>query len=112
MLYHICQRFDVLVETIQADSLSLFQAPEVHTGSQKTEWLTFTPINQLTEGAAIEFNVPGTSTSYINLEKVLLCVKFNVVRGNGSILESTDPTGVINNILHTMFSQVDVNADR
>lgn len=100
------------METIQADNLALFQAPEVHTGSQKTEWLTFRPINQLTEGAAIEFNVPGTSTSYIDLANTLLYVKFNVVKADGSSLEAAEPVGVTNNILHTMFCQVDLNVQQ
>ena len=97
------------MEEIHGDSLSLFQAPKVHTGSQKTEWLTFRPINQLTEGAAIEFNIPGTSSAYIDLTNTLLHVNFNIVKTDGTSLEKTDHVGVTNNILHSMFSQIDLN---
>ena len=100
------------MENIHDDNLSLFQAPEVHTGSQKTEWLTFRPINQLTDGAAIEFNIPGTSTFYIDLANTLLHVKFNVVKADGSVLEKDASVGPINNILHTAFSQVDFNVQQ
>lgn len=51
------------------NDLALFDLPEVETMTQKKEWLTLGPINQLTPGAAIEFNVPGTSMAYIDLKK-------------------------------------------
>lgn len=97
------------MENIHGDNLALFQNPEVHVGSQKTEWLIYRPINQLTEGAAIEFNVPGTSTSYIDLANTLLHVNFNIVKANGEVLEVNEKVGVTNNILHSMFSQIDLH---
>ena len=94
---------------IHDDALALFQRPEVETATQKKEWITVRPINQLTEGAAIEFNIPGTSMTYIDLKNILLHITLKIVKEDGSNLESTDKVGLVNNALHTIFSQVDVN---
>lgn len=69
-------------------------------------------INQLTEGAAIEFNVPGTSMTYIDLKNLLLRVKLKIVKADGYDLEAGDRVGLMNNALHSIFSQVDVNAQQ
>jgi len=89
--------------------LALFDLPEVETATQKREWLTVRPINQLTPGAAIEFNVPGTSMAYIDLKNLMLLVKLKIVKADGSDLVKDDPVGLTNNPLHSIFSQVDVN---
>ena len=91
------------------NELALFDLPEVETATQKREWLTVRPINQLTPGAAIEFNVPGTSMAYIDLKNLMLFVKLKIVKADGSDLVADDPVGLTNNPLHSIFSQVDVN---
>ena len=92
-----------------SDDLALFQPPVQETATQKREWITVRPINQLTDGAAIEFNIPGTSLTYIDLKNLLLHVKLKVVKANGSDIATSDKTGLTNNPLHSIFSQVDVN---
>ncbi|KAL4231800.1 hypothetical protein ACF0H5_009376 [Mactra antiquata] len=91
------------------NELALFDQPEIEIATQKKEWITVRPINQLTEGAAIEFNVPGTSRTYIDLKNLLLKVKLQVIKADGSNLEPTAKVGLTNNALHSIFSQVDVN---
>ena len=97
-------------QEIHDQALALFQQPEVEVGTRKKEWVSLRPVNQLTESASIEFNLPGTSMTYIDLKNVLLYVKLKIVKGDGtSIIESSDSVGLINNPLHSIFSQIDVN---
>ena len=91
------------------NDLSLFQPPEVETGTLTKEWITHRPINQITDGAPIEFHVPGTSTTYIDLKNTLVYLKFKIVKSDGANLEATDKERPINNLLHSVFSQVDVH---
>ena len=92
--------------------LALFEPPEVETGTEKREWIVVRPINQLTEGAAIEFNIPGTSMTYIDLKNLLLSVRVKIVKADGSDLVEEDRVALANNSLHTIFSQVDVNVQQ
>lgn len=94
------------------DDIALFQSPELEMATQKREWITVRPINQLTEGAAIEFNIPGTSMTYIDLKNLLLRVKLKIVKSDGSNLEPDAPVGLTNNALHSIFSQVDLNVQQ
>jgi len=89
--------------------LALFKAPELETATKKLEWITVRPINQLTEGAAIEFNIAGTSLTYVDLKNLLLYVKLKIVKADGTKLSSGAPVGLTNNALHSVFLQVDVN---
>lgn len=85
------------------DDIALFQNREVETATQKREWITVRPINQLTEGAVIEFNIPGTSMTYIDLKNLLLYVKLKIVKADGSNLEPSSAVGLTNNALHSIF---------
>lgn len=91
------------------NELAVFDKPEIKIVTQKREWITVRSINQLTEGAAIKFNVPGNSVTYIDLKNPLLTVKLKVIKADGSNLEAGDKVGLKNNALHSIFSQVDVN---
>ena len=97
---------------IHDNALAVFQRPDEEVGTQKKEWISLRPINQLTEGASIEFNVPGTSMTYIDLKDVFLRIKLKLVKADGTDMKTTDNVGLINNPLHSIFSQVDVNVQQ
>jgi hypothetical protein len=71
------------------------------------------PINHLTEGSALEFNIPATSTQYVDLKRMHLHVNAKITKSDGTALVETgdnvDNVGVANAPLHTMFSQVDLS---
>jgi hypothetical protein len=96
-------------EEIHNKEMSLFQPMEVEVASEKTEWIDHGPINPLTEGSAIEFNITGNSTTFLNLRKILLYIKLKIVKADGSPIGSGDLVGLANAPLHTIFSQVDFN---
>ncbi len=86
--------------------------PPTETGIRSKEWITHRPINQLTEGSAIEFSIPGTSTQYMDLKNSLLYIKLKVVKNDGSSITTDDEVGLSNSPLHTIFSQVDFNVQQ
>lgn len=101
-----------MFEETHDDDLALFQLPEFETGTQKTDWITYNPINQLTAGSAIEFTVPGTSISYIDLRRTLLSLKLKIVKNDGTDIVQGDKVGLVNAPLHSVFSQVDFNVQQ
>jgi hypothetical protein len=98
---------------IYYDDLALFRLPPRYDDTQGTEWVTYRPINQLTEGSALEFNIPATSTQYVDLKLMHLHVKAKITKSDGTALVETgddaDNVGEANAPLHTMFSQVDLD---
>jgi hypothetical protein len=95
------------------EGLSLFQRPQEDTSTLSTEWVTYRPINQLTEGSALEFNIPSTSTQYLDLKRMHLHIKVKITKEDGTPIDQSgddaDSVGVANAPLHTMFSQVDLS---
>jgi hypothetical protein len=94
-------------------TLELFKRPPTEKGTLGTEWITYRPINQLTEGSALEFNIPSTSTQYVDLKRMHLHVQVKITKADGTQIkpsgEDADSVGVANAPLHTMFSQVDLS---
>ncbi len=97
-----------MAEETHHEDLSLFRPMTTEVGTEKTEWITHRPTNQLTEGSAIEFSIPGTSTTFVDLKSTLLHLKLKIVKADGSPVTS-DLVGLANAPLHTIFSQVDLN---
>ena len=88
-------------------SLALFQTSPTETGIESIEWVGYRPVSQLGGDGAIEFNIPGTSTSYVDLKRTRLYVKVQILK-DGKPVGITDEVGLINLPLQTMWSQVDL----
>ena len=98
------------VNEVHENDLALFQSTETETGKQSREWVSYRPVNQLTDGAALEFNIPATSTTYVDLKNIRLHVKVKITKHDDSVTSSeTDKVGPVNAPLHSLFSQVDLN---
>jgi hypothetical protein len=94
----------------QLEELSLFTLPPVQTGVERVYCVENRPISQLTsQDAAIEFNISGNGTDYLDLRRSKLYVKLKIVNGDGTPLERDVDVGVTNNLLHTLWSQIDVS---
>ena len=103
------------------EELALFENPIVDGGVQKVRWIEHRPINQISDGSAIEFVISGNGNSYIDLRRTYLHVCAKIVKPDGSnILDGSAPVGdsatiddeakvgPVNLWLHSLFSQVDV----
>ena len=64
------------------------------------------PINSLNE-ASIEFQLETDRNIFLDLQEIALSLKFSVLKGNRKI-EDTDDVYLVNNFLHSLFSNVEV----
>ncbi len=92
-----------------SEELAIFQTPIVDTGIERIEWVGFRPVSQLTIGSPVEFNIPGHSTSYIDLKKTRIHIKLRLVKGDGKPVSAENSVGLVNLSLQSMWSQVDVS---
>ena len=102
------------------EGLAIFENPVVDGGVQKVRWIEHRPVDQISEGSAIEFVISGNGSSYIDLRRTQLYVRAKIVKPDGTKLpEGPAPgtagkavedarVGPINLWLHSLFSQVDV----
>ena len=71
-------------------NLAVFYRPMTDEGECQTEWIDYRPTGQLTSDGALEFNVPGNSTKYIDLKNTRLKIKCKILQANVSNLPSPD----------------------
>ena len=74
---------------------------------EKGHWVEFQPVSSVSDGGPITFLSPGTE-DYVDLSKTILVVRAKVTKANGSNLAADAKAGVFNNLLHSLFQQVDV----
>ena len=101
-------------------NLAVFYRPMTDEGERQTEWIDYRPTGQLTSDGALEFNVPGNSTKYIDLKNTRLKIKCKILQANGSNLPSSvagegklvpeaAKVGPVNLFLQSLWRQVDVS---
>jgi hypothetical protein len=88
--------------------LDLFSVPPTQTSIENGVLVEYHPISSLTDGAPIEFDVSSSGDDYIDFVNSHLYVRAQIMRANGNNLEDADKSGPISNILHSLFTQVDV----
>lgn len=101
-------KFDDSEEGFEA-SLDLFKSPPVNTAIYKREWISYRPISQITKGSPIQFSIPGTSSNYKDLKKMVLYVKVRIIKASGQAVKAEDIVAFSNLTLQSMFRQVDVS---
>lgn len=97
--------------------LDLFAVPPTQTSIEGGQWVHYKPVSSLTDDSPIEFAVPGHGEEYIDLAHTLLSVRVRAqlikpennprVVGGGEAVPARYTTPV-NNLLHSMFNQVDI----
>ncbi|XP_048506961.1 uncharacterized protein F54H12.2-like [Athalia rosae] len=96
--------------------LDLFTLPPTQTTIEGGQWVHYKPVSSLTDDSPIEFMVPGLSDEYLDLSHTMLSLRVSMPPLDGVQLVSSDgktPTAAaiaapVNNLLHSLFSQVDV----
>ena len=95
--------------------LDLFSVPHTQTAIVDGSWDTIYPYPDFEQGATIRFDITGTNNHYISLAETELHMTISVKKS------PTDTTGisnaatgavsvsVVNNIMHSMFEQVQVH---
>jgi hypothetical protein len=88
--------------------LALFDKPAIDTGVLAQKWVRHEPISQISNGV-LQFVIPPTAKSYINLKSSTLQVQGKVVREDGSDLDENEFAALINAPLHSIWRQVDLS---
>lgn len=91
--------------------LDLFTLPPTQTTIEHSQWVQYKPLSSLTMDSPIEFTVSGTTEDYLDLAHTMLKLQVELI--NTATLSDAQKThiatiGPINNLLHSLFSQVDV----
>lgn len=91
--------------------LDLFKPRTIQTNVIKTEEIAYKPLTSLENQSVIEFMCNGHGDSYIDLSSINLCVKLQLTKKDGTLYKATDTSqpGAVNNMLHSLFRQVNVS---
>ena len=87
--------------------LDLFCLPPTQTSILKSRSIEYSPISILGNGP-VEFAVSGSGEDYTDLANTYLHVICKVLHSDGSKLKEGENIAPVNNLLHSMWSQVDL----
>ena len=103
---------DQLTPVIAHPALDLFQRVPLQNTILETKTETLLPFTQLNTGSNYEFRINTAYNEFIALNKTRLRIEFRVklAKSDGSAVAATDwnNVSVVNNLIHSMFSQIDV----
>ena len=86
----------------------MFAVPSTQTTIESGRWIPFKNVSSLTDDGPLEFSITGRSDEFMDLAHTMLHVVVKVTKDDGTDLAATDELAPVNNLLHSMFSQVDV----
>ena len=93
---------------------SLSQLESMHTGDlvqgqiEYGYWTTEKPVNPVENSTTIEFNVEGNGNEMNELSSCYLKVDAKITKADGSALDGGMHVAPINNLVHSLWNQVDV----
>ena len=91
----------------KTSSLCLLDEQDVQTDITGKKQVDFYPVTSLSPGAPIEFLIPGTNTEYLDLKNTDLHVIVQIVKKDGSVIDSTkDKVCLVNNPIASLFQDV------
>jgi len=82
------------------------------TGTKSVEngkYVDYHPINTISNGAPIEFEIPATGEEYLDLCNSMLYVKVKVIQADGQNIPDDMRIALVNLFLCSLFSQVDIS---
>ena len=97
---------------VYEEKLCLFEKAPIDTCIDKTEWIPFAPVGQIGKNAPLEFDIPGNSAAYVDLERTRLRVGLRIVNGEGKVVKKDDKVCLTNLGLQTLFRQVNIELNQ
>ncbi|XP_056022006.1 uncharacterized protein F54H12.2-like [Ostrea edulis] len=94
------------------DSLELFKVPPTNVTIEDSKWMEYYPISSTlnSDTAPIEFEIKGQGDEYLDLSQSYLQMICKFTKGDGTSLTGGNSTSTpVNNILHSLFSEIDVS---
>ena len=89
--------------------LDLFSVPPTQTSVEQGTLIEYHPVSSLSDGAPIEFDVSASGDDYIDLTNSQLYVRAKITKADGSAIAQDEKVGPVNNLLHSLFSQIDIS---
>ena len=94
------------------DNLELFKVPPTNVSLEDSKWMEYYPISSTlnSDTAPIEFEIKGQGDEYLDLSQSYLQLVCKFTKRNGNALSGGNSTSTpVNNILHSLFSEIDVS---
>ena len=88
-------------------ALNVFQNREIDPSVEEIFYTTTKPQTSIDQDGTQVFEVPAGQTP-IYLKDILLSVECKITKADGTAIAATEKVGPANNVLHTLFSQVEV----
>ena len=95
-------------EAVYSDKLAIFSKPLADVSVLKREWVNTQPTTEWGKGSTINFGVSGETNAYIDLKSTKLRETIQIVDSKGAPIAADASVGIANQILHSMWSQVDL----
>lgn len=95
--------------------LDLFSSNPMQLSVIDTHENVYSTLQSLDNSSVLQFNIPGSSEHYIDLNNIYLRLKLQILNSDGTAYKSTDldpkanQCGFINNILHSLFKSLRVS---
>ncbi|XP_063911221.1 uncharacterized protein F54H12.2-like [Zophobas morio] len=87
--------------------LDLFALPSTQTSIESGQWIEYKTLSSISDDAPLEFMI-SSGDEYIDLSQTLISLTVKITKEDGTNLPDDINIAPVNNILHSMFSQVDV----
>ena len=96
---------------VSKSELDLYYVPPTQTAIEEGHYDDILPHSSFTSADNIRFDIPGDSSHFLNLAETELyvCGRIMVKNNPDMGIESTVKLGPVNNFLHSLFSQVNIN---
>ena len=89
--------------------ISLFEARPMQMVMDKAQWVDIHPLNNVKNSdGPIIFNVSGSPDHYLDLNDTQLYIRCKLVKADGNDFGDADNIAPINNIIHSLFSDVEL----
>lgn len=92
-----------------ASNLDLWALPPSQASVQEGSYIHYQPISSLDDATCVEFSISSSANEYIDLAHCQLYVRAKVVGDKGAELAAAAEVAPVNNVLHSLWSQVDVS---
>ena len=91
------------------NELALFHTPPMERAVSEVKWETYSYKGSLSKNSPVQFEVLGTSSEYMLLNRSRISLKLKILREDGvTAVDTTDNVALSNLSLHSLFRQADV----
>ena len=93
------------------DNLELFQVPPTNMTLEDNKWIEYYPVSSTltSDTAPIEFEIKGQGDEYVDLSQTYVQMLVKFIQDSGAPLDGDDASTPVNNILHSLFSEIDLS---